>query len=77
MTLIAFVFPNLPTPKAWLHKYLKSPISKEVSTSNMAHIPKHCWDLHHSIVIIFIDHCEVNCVGKVSVIDMQILGTAC
>ena len=77
MMLIAFIFPNLPTPKTWLDKYLKGPVSEEVSTSNMAHVPKHSWNLHHSIVIIFIDHCEVNCVGKISLIDMQILGTAC
>ena len=77
MTLIPFVFPNLPTPKMRLDKYLKGSISEEVSTSNMAHVPKHCWNLHHSIVITFIDHCEVDCVGKISLIDMQILGTAC
>ena len=42
MMLIAFIFPNLPTPKTWLDKYLKGPVSEEVSTSNMAHVPKHC-----------------------------------
>ena len=77
MMLIAFIFPNLPTPKTWLDKYLKGPVSEEVSTSNMTHVHKHCWNLHHSIVIIFIDHFKVNCVGKISLIDMQILGTAC
>ena len=77
MMLIAFIFPNLPTPKTWLDKYLKGPVSEEVSTSNMTHVHKHCWNLHHSIVIIFIDYCEVKCVGKISLIDIQILGTAC
>ena len=74
VNLIAFIFPNLPTPKTWLDKYLKGPVSEEVSTSNMTHVHKHCSNHHRSIVIIFIDHCEVNCVGKVSLIDMQILG---
>ena len=40
--LIAFIFPNLPTPKTWLDKYLKGPVSEEVSTSNMTHVHKHC-----------------------------------
>ena len=26
MTLTAFVFPNLPTLKTWLDKYLKKPV---------------------------------------------------
>ena len=64
MTLIAFVFWKLSTPETWLDKCLKSPISEHTSTSNMADVPKHCWNLHHTIFIIFIDHCQVNWVGK-------------
>ena len=64
MTLIAFVFWKLLTPKTWLDKCLKSPVSEDPSTSNMADVPKHCWNLHHTIFIIFIDHCQVNWVGK-------------
>ena len=64
MTLIAFVFWKLSTPETWLDKCLKSPISEDPSTSNMADVPKHCWNLHHTIFIIFIDHCQVNWVGK-------------
>ena len=30
----------------------------------MVNVPKHCWNLHHSIFIRFIDHCQVNWVGK-------------
>ena len=42
MTLIAFVFWKLLTPKTWLDKCLKSPVSEDPSTSNMADVPKHC-----------------------------------
>ena len=42
MNLIAFVFPNLRTPKTWLDKYLKSPVSEDLSTSNMVNVHKHC-----------------------------------
>ena len=34
-TLIADVFLNLRTPKTWLDKCLKSPVSEDPSTSNM------------------------------------------
>ena len=77
MTLIAFVFWKLLTPKTWLDKCLKSPVSEDPSTSNMADVPKHCWNLHHTIFIIFIGHSQVHWVGKISLIDMHILGTAC
>ena len=30
----------------------------------MVNMPKHCWNLHHSIFVIFIDHCQVNWVGQ-------------
>ena len=42
MNLIAFVFRNLRTPKKWLDKYLKSPVSEDLSTSNMVNVHKHC-----------------------------------
>ena len=42
MTLIAFVFWKLSTPKSWLDKCLKSPVSEGPSTSNMADVPKLC-----------------------------------
>ena len=59
-----FVFPNLRSPKTLLDKYLKSPISEDLSTSNMAHVHKHCWNLHRSIFFIFIGPCQVNWAGK-------------
>ena len=63
-TLIAFVFPKLRTPKTWLDKCLKSPVSQDPSTSNMVNVPEHGSDLHHMLFIIFINHCKVNWVGK-------------
>ena len=33
-------------------------------TSNMVNVPKHCWYLHQSTFIRFIDHCQGNWVGK-------------
>ena len=57
MTLIAFVFLKVRTPKTWLDKCLKSPVSEDTSTSNMTDVPKHYWNLHHTIFIIFIDPC--------------------
>ena len=64
MTLIAFVFWKLSTPKTWLAKCLKSPVSVDPLKSNMADLPKHCWNLHHSIFILFIEYWGVNWVGK-------------
>ena len=56
MTLITFSFPKLRTPKTWLDKCLKSPVSDDRFTSKMANVPMHRWSLHHSTFIIFIDH---------------------
>ena len=64
MASVAFVFPNLRTLKMWLDKWLKNPVPDDPSTSNMVNVPKHCWNLHHSTFIIFIDHCQGNWVGK-------------
>ena len=64
MTLLAFVFPKLRTPKTWLDKCLKSPVWEDSSTSKIINVPKHCWNLHHSTIIIISDHCQVNCVAK-------------
>ena len=64
MTLTAFVFPKLRTPKTYSGKCLKRPVSEKPSTSNIVNVPKHCWNLHHINFMIFIDHCQVNWVGK-------------
>ena len=64
VTLRDFLFPKLRTPKTWSDKFLKSPILEDPSTRNMVNVPKHCWNLHHSTFIIFIDHYQVNWVWK-------------
>ena len=64
MTLIDFVIPKLrPLETRW-DKDLKSPISENPSTSNMVNVNKHCRNLYQSTFMIFIDHCEVNWLGK-------------
>ena len=50
--------------KMWLDKCLKSSVSEDPSTRNMANGPKHCWNLNSSTFVIFIDHCERNSVVK-------------
>ena len=45
-------------------KCLKSRISEDTSTSNIENGPKHCWNLHRSTFIIFIDHWQSNWVRK-------------
>ena len=42
MTLRAFVFSKLRTPKTWPDKCLKSPVSEDAWKSNMVNQPKHC-----------------------------------
>ena len=64
MTLIDFVFPKLRTRKKWSYKCLKSPIYEDPSTSNIVNVPNHCWDLHHSTFITWIDHCQVKWIKK-------------
>ena len=60
MTLIGFVFPKLRSQKTWSDKCLKSPVLEDPSTSDILNVRKHCWNLHHSTFLIFIDHCLVN-----------------
>ena len=52
------------TLKMCLDKCLKSPVSEDPSKSNMVNVPKHGSNGHHFFFIIFIDHCQVNWVGK-------------
>ena len=60
MTVIDFVFPKLWTPKTWLDQCLKSPLSEEISTSNMVKGHKRCSNLHDRNFIKFIDQCQGN-----------------
>ena len=64
MTLIAFVFSKLRTAKTCLDKCIKSLIWENPSANNMVNVPKHLWNLHYRTFMIFIDHCQVNWVGK-------------
>ena len=64
MALTAFVVQILRTLKTWLGKCLKSPITEEPPRTNVVNVPKHCWNLHHSIFIRFTDYCRVMWVGK-------------
>ena len=50
--------------KAWLNKRLKISLSEDFTMSNMVNGPKHCWNLHDSTFIKYIDNCEGNSVGK-------------
>ena len=68
MILRAFVFPKLRTPKTWLDKSLKSPVSEYPSASNMVNVPKHCPNQHHRTLIIFIDCCQEKLSWKRSVL---------
>ena len=57
-------FRNSELPKTWLDQCLKSPVSEELSKSNMVNVLKHCSNLKDSSFEIFIDHCEGNCLTK-------------
>ena len=64
MTFIDFVFTKLETAKTKSDKCLESPVSEDAWTSNMVNVPKYCWNLHHSIFIVFIGHWQGNFVRK-------------
>ena len=50
--------------KTWLDKCLKSRVSQEPSTNNMANGSKYCCNLNDGTFTIFIKHCGGNYVGK-------------
>ena len=64
MTFIDFLFPILRPPKTWSDKSLKSRVSEDSSPRNMVNLLKDCWNLHQSIIIIFIDQCQVKWVDR-------------
>ena len=64
MTFMDLIFPKLRTPKTSSDKCLKCHISENPTRNNMVKFLKHCWNLHHSTFIIFIENCQVNWVGK-------------
>ena len=62
--ILDFVFRKLRTRKTYSDNCIKSAVSEDSSTSHMVNLSKHYWNLHHSTFIKFIDHCQVNWIGK-------------
>ena len=60
MTLTAFVFTKLQTPKTYSDKCLKSRGSEDPLTSNMVNVQKHSCNLRHTAFIIFLDNFQGN-----------------
>ena len=54
-------FRNYGLRKTWLDKYLKTPVSEDLSTSNLGNESKHYRNLNESTFTIFIEN---NWVGK-------------
>ena len=50
--------------KTWLCKCLKSRVSENRLTDNMANLSKHCCDLNDSTFTKVIDHCDDSSIGK-------------
>ena len=51
--------------RAWLKKFLKSPVSQDLSRSNLVNSPKKGQNPLDSIFIIINTYCEGNRFGKV------------
>ena len=68
---------NYGLRKRWLEKCLKTLVTDDTSTSNMVNGPKHCCILDDSILTIFIDHCGIIELQKVSFSTMKNLKTVC
>ena len=64
--------------KTVLLKCLKGPVWEHPSAVNVLTGPKHCWNLHDSIDILFFHHLEINWVGKnISLSQTWNLKTVC
>ena len=50
--------------KTWLDKCLKSPVSEDPSTDNMANRSKQCFDLNDSTFTKFINHPAGSYIAK-------------
>ena len=64
-------FPKYRLPKIWLDKCLKSPVSEDSQTNNMANGSKHCCNLNGFTFTIFLKHFNFSCLGKVSFSNTQ------
>ena len=51
-------------PKTWLDQFLKTPVSKDPTKSNMVNAPKHCPNLRDTSFTRFINYWEVKCLTK-------------
>ena len=49
-------FRSYGLPKTWLYQFLKCPVSKDPTKSNMVNAPKPCSDLRDTSFTIFINH---------------------
>ena len=55
---------KLRTLKTSSDKCVKSPVWENPLVRNMVSVPEHRWNMHHNSFVIFIDHFQVNLVGK-------------
>ena len=77
MTLIAYVFSKVPSPKDALRLMSKSSVWDACSRDDMGNGRKHWFNLNERAFIILIDDCEGNRVRKVTLSDMKCLNTFC
>ena len=73
MTLIAYVFPKLPSLKTCLDKCLTGLVWEDLSTCDMVSGQKHWFNINQSAFIILSDHIKDNGVAKVTLRDVKIL----
>ena len=57
-------FPKYRLGKTWLDKCLKSRVSEDPKTVNMANWSKQSKNLNDSTLTKFINHSEGSCIGK-------------
>ena len=62
---VFFFLWNCRLQKAVLLKWLKSHVSQHFCAVNVLKAPKHCLNLHASILVIFFDHSDRNSTGKI------------
>ena len=77
MTLMADVFPKLHTGKAWLSKYLKSPVSEYPSRSNRVRVPNTVETWTTALLPYLLITVQTIETEKVSLSDMENLRTVC
>ena len=54
--------------RTWLDKRLKSRVSEDSLTDNIANGSKHCCNFNDTTFTIFINHCVGSCIGKTSLL---------